>query len=334
MDLEGACEALTQVSAKHRDVKALLDAYLATGNPHTENLNTAQSPTVFAIPGLRASPVWSGLDAVTEELLSSVDAIREEFKNVLNSQGLSVSDKITSSVRSGSWNVFYLVEEGLWNETLCDLCPLTQSLISKLPLVLCSMGYAYFSVITPGTVIKPHYGSTNAKLRIQLPLEGHKDCNLIVNNETYNYEAGKCLVFDDSYLHEVIHASTTESRIVLVLDIWHPDLTTDDISHICSVFCPRKLIPFSCTGGNMTVRVDAAGMVADYDFLYKTLSIGATGVGKSSFLLRFADDTYIDSFISTIGVDFVSFENDKLSKNHLHYFILENQNYTNGWKDF
>lgn len=32
--------------------------------------------------------------------------------------------------------------------------------------------------------------------------------------------------------------------------------------------------------------------------------IGDTGVGKSCVLLRFADDIFTDSYISTIGVDF------------------------------
>jgi Ras-related protein Rab-8A len=45
---------------------------------------------------------------------------------------------------------------------------------------------------------------------------------------------------------------------------------------------------------------------SDYDYLIKLLLIGDSGVGKSCLLLRFSDDTFTTSFITTIGYVFLS----------------------------
>ncbi|OMJ72815.1 hypothetical protein SteCoe_28651 [Stentor coeruleus] len=42
----------------------------------------------------------------------------------------------------------------------------------------------------------------------------------------------------------------------------------------------------------------------EYDYLFKIVIIGDSGVGKSCLLIRFADDAFSESYITTIGVDF------------------------------
>mmetsp|Transcript_530 Transcript_530/g.1698 ORF Transcript_530/g.1698 Transcript_530/m.1698 type:complete len:249 (-) Transcript_530:16-762(-) len=45
-------------------------------------------------------------------------------------------------------------------------------------------------------------------------------------------------------------------------------------------------------------------MAASFDHLFKVLLIGDSGVGKSSLLKRFTEDTFDDALESTVGVDF------------------------------
>ena len=42
-----------------------------------------------------------------------------------------------------------------------------------------------------------------------------------------------------------------------------------------------------------------------HNFMYKIVLIGDSSVGKSSLLRRFADDSFEESYLATIGVDFV-----------------------------
>ncbi|KAH7819507.1 Rab1d [Monocercomonoides exilis] len=58
----------------------------------------------------------------------------------------------------------------------------------------------------------------------------------------------------------------------------------------------------------------------DYDYIFKILLIGDSGVGKSSVLLRFVDDVFSDSYVASIGVDFrvrTVKVGDKIVKLHL-----------------
>jgi len=45
-------------------------------------------------------------------------------------------------------------------------------------------------------------------------------------------------------------------------------------------------------------------MAKTYDFLFKLLLIGDSGVGKTCILVRFSEDAFNSTFISTIGIDF------------------------------
>ncbi len=45
-------------------------------------------------------------------------------------------------------------------------------------------------------------------------------------------------------------------------------------------------------------------MIKEYDLLYKLVIVGDTGVGKSSLLMRFADNQFYENYLATIGVDF------------------------------
>lgn len=42
----------------------------------------------------------------------------------------------------------------------------------------------------------------------------------------------------------------------------------------------------------------------DYDYIFKLLLIGDSGVGKSSLLLRFADAQYSDSYLVSLAFKF------------------------------
>jgi len=109
--------------------------------------------------------------------------------------------------------------------------------ISKI-LIDCSLGYCYFSKIDPGTHILPHCGASNLKLRCHLPIlvpetENSENCQtwIRVGDQTRSWKEGEILVFDDSFEHEVKN-DTLMPRVVLIFDIWHPELLAEEIGEL------------------------------------------------------------------------------------------------------
>lgn len=45
-------------------------------------------------------------------------------------------------------------------------------------------------------------------------------------------------------------------------------------------------------------------MAKNYDYLFRLLLVGDSGVGKTCILIRFVENTFSSSYISTIGIDF------------------------------
>ncbi|XP_062854545.1 ras-related protein Rab-3C isoform X1 [Trichomycterus rosablanca] len=55
----------------------------------------------------------------------------------------------------------------------------------------------------------------------------------------------------------------------------------------------------------------------NFDYMFKLLIIGNSSVGKTSFLFRYADDSFTSAFVSTVGIDFrvkTVYRNDKSIK--------------------
>lgn len=55
----------------------------------------------------------------------------------------------------------------------------------------------------------------------------------------------------------------------------------------------------------------------NFDYMFKLLIIGNSSVGKTSFLFRYADDSFTSAFVSTVGIDFkvkTVFQNNKRIK--------------------
>lgn len=199
-----------------------------------------QEPFGFYVPNLgqRAWYERREFDWV-EALEAETAAIREEAERGLRETELAKPyiaedlDKIDlwrTLAGSSDWSAVHFYNSGQPDPRVLELFPKTAEALEGVP--LCRLDgrplEALFSILQPGTRIPPHYGMSNTQLTVHLPLVVPEDCSVTVNGERRASEAGKCLLFDDSYLHEAENQSR-EARLVLIFEIPHPELSGPEL---------------------------------------------------------------------------------------------------------
>lgn len=136
-----------------------------------------------------------------------------------------------------AWTALYVWKRGTFIDEIAERCPATVRALEKVPLsrIGSRTPSVFFSRLEPGAHIPPHAGMLNSRLICHLPLIVPPGCWLRVGNETREWEQGKLLIFDDSIEHEAKNP-TDELRIVLIFDIWRPELSAAEREGISAIF--------------------------------------------------------------------------------------------------
>ena len=136
-----------------------------------------------------------------------------------------------------AWTALYLWKHGTLIDEMAERCPATMAELAKVPLsrIGSRTPSVFFSRLEPGAHIPPHTGMLNSRLICHLPIIVPRGCWLRVGNEVREWEEGRLLIFDDSIEHEARNP-TDEMRIVLIFDIWRPELSAAEREGISAIF--------------------------------------------------------------------------------------------------
>lgn len=205
--------------------------------------------TAENIPNLRMRQVWpreempwlSAVEARHQDILAELMAVRaasesgqgvsgfQPYRDPVraSSEGRVPADGVgVEGVDAGMWNVLYLYLNHKQFEDNCSRFPVTIRTIEEaFPR---QYSHAFFSALTPGSHIVKHMGPSNRMLRAWLPLCGMEGFKLRVGDTYVEPKAGEAFVWDHSFEHEAWHDGV-ETRIVLIVDIWHPDLMDAEV---------------------------------------------------------------------------------------------------------
>ena len=180
----------------------------------------ARHSLVDTTPFLESSQfTWvAELENHWESIQVELNKILEKPEEIPAFHQLSPDQKRIS--KGDNWKTFPFYVFGIRLEENAALCPKTIQAIEKLP----GLQNAWFSILAPGYHIPPHRGPTRAVIRCHLGLIVPKEenlCWLRVGDRIRSWKTGKCILFDDTYEHEV-HNQTHERRVVLFLDVDRP----------------------------------------------------------------------------------------------------------------
>ena len=197
----------------------------------------AQQPRLFYFPELPqiqfydpASFPWvRTLERATAAIRAELQAVLDaggRFAPYMQPQRDRPAFDNNGLLNDPAWSACHLIERGEEVPDMARLCPATLGALRQAPLcrIKGRTPTALFSLLRPGAHIPPHHGYLNTRLICHLPLVVPGECALRVGNETRAWREGELVIFDDSIEHEAWNRSA-EPRVVLLFDIWRPELT-------------------------------------------------------------------------------------------------------------
>ncbi len=210
-----------------------------------------QQPTNFHYPDLPQNQFYDPLDfdwapaiedaapAIRGELEALLQDASDEFRAYIHGVAETVELGANQAlVKSKDWSVLSLCENGWLAPKLVERCPRTWETVLRhapLPRIPGWGPTVMFSMLKAGARIAGHNGMYNMRLICHLPLIVPPGCRFRVGNEVREWEAGKLLIFDDSVEHEAWNDSA-EDRIVLIFDIWRPELSEQERRELTLLF--------------------------------------------------------------------------------------------------
>lgn len=161
------------------------------------------------------------------------DAVRvlgedQRFQNFLNlSDRARGEDYVGGDGPAPSWEAFFFYRRGKRHDANHERCPDTSAVLESLELcrIADQAPEICFSVLKPGTHLMAHYGVTNVRHVMHLPLVVPADCALnLVDAGEHHWHEGRLVTFDDTFKHEAWNRSQ-QTRMILLMDCWNPHLT-------------------------------------------------------------------------------------------------------------